>query len=209
MNNYCVYEHVFPDGKRYIGITKDVEHRWQNGTGYSRQKKVYDAILKYGWKNIKHNIIVDGLTSEQAQQIEIYLIKTLNTVDEGYNTSIGGENITASYLNSEILAMIRACSDYSSTVCPVKFKDCQMSMPEFANMARYNPQDAEFWNCAHEGVMKKHKELKLRKTDRYNIMQYWWYMREFMKLHLLICDGKDVSKWKELSYGEDLKGILK
>ena len=35
---FCVYEHVFPNGKRYIGITsKKPEARWENGSGYSKE----------------------------------------------------------------------------------------------------------------------------------------------------------------------------
>lgn len=36
---FCVYEHLFPNGKRYIGITsKNLEARWENGNGYHQKK---------------------------------------------------------------------------------------------------------------------------------------------------------------------------
>lgn len=39
LNNYTVYKHTFPNGKIYIGITKQApSKRWRNGTGYSGQK---------------------------------------------------------------------------------------------------------------------------------------------------------------------------
>lgn len=32
---YKVYKHTFPNGKKYIGITKlTVENRWRSGKGY-------------------------------------------------------------------------------------------------------------------------------------------------------------------------------
>ena len=38
MNNYTVYMHVSPSGKRYIGITgQDVKKRWGNGIGYESE----------------------------------------------------------------------------------------------------------------------------------------------------------------------------
>lgn len=93
MNNYCVYELFFPNGKRYIGITgKKPESRWKKGKGYLGQK-VYRAIEKYGWDNIQHNILYDNLNKEEACKIERELIKRYNTLDCscGYNFSEGGD----------------------------------------------------------------------------------------------------------------------
>ena len=48
--DWIVYQHISPNGKSYIGITQqDPEKRWQNGKGYTGQKKFYNAIKKYGW----------------------------------------------------------------------------------------------------------------------------------------------------------------
>ena len=47
-NTWCVYCHTFPNGKRYIGITKQKpEDRWLDGMGYSAQPKVFAAIVKF------------------------------------------------------------------------------------------------------------------------------------------------------------------
>lgn len=54
MRKYIVYIHIFPNGKRYVGLTtQDVDSRWRNGEGYKHQF-VYKPIKKYGWNNIKH-----------------------------------------------------------------------------------------------------------------------------------------------------------
>lgn len=87
--NYSVYIHEFPDGKYYVGLTKQsLEARWQNGDGYKSQP-VYDAILNFGWNSINHYSI-DDLTREEAQELEKELIKKYNSVDNGYNISEGG-----------------------------------------------------------------------------------------------------------------------
>lgn len=60
MDNYVVYKHTFPNGKVYIGITKQkrVLYRWSsNGAKYKTQPVMINVIMKYGWINIKHEII--------------------------------------------------------------------------------------------------------------------------------------------------------
>lgn len=92
---YIVYMHTTPSGKRYIGITaQTVEKRWQKGFGYAYGENDYffNAIKKYGWDNIKHEILFTGLTKSEAEEKEIELIKKYNTTsrDCGYNRETGG-----------------------------------------------------------------------------------------------------------------------
>jgi group I intron endonuclease len=91
---YTVYKHTTPSGKVYIGITKqNPKKRWQNGNGYKHNTYFYRAILKYGWENIKHEILYEGLTKERACDLEIQLIDKYDATNpsKGYNTSTGGE----------------------------------------------------------------------------------------------------------------------
>lgn len=92
MAGYTVYMHTFPNGKRYVGITcQDVKRRWRDGKGYEGQA-VYGAILKYGWNNVKHEVLFEGLTKEQAEEEEKALIKRYGTTSHanGYNVELGG-----------------------------------------------------------------------------------------------------------------------
>ena len=80
---YIVYKHTCPNGKVYIGITcQPIAKRFSNGYGYKRQTHFYNAILKYGWDNIKHEIMFDGLTKEYAEQKEIELISAYKSNDK-------------------------------------------------------------------------------------------------------------------------------
>lgn len=91
---YTVYCLRFPNNKMYIGITsKDPTERWHNGHGYHHSQVMSRAIKKYGWENVDKEILLTGLTKEEATSIEIGLIKQyqLTNHDHGYNTSIGGE----------------------------------------------------------------------------------------------------------------------
>lgn len=91
-NNYCVYMHVNKiNGKKYIGISSNVKHRW-SGNGKQYYDQVFGiAIQKYGWDNFDHQIIKDNLSKVEACTLEQELIKKYNTRDKefGYNRSDG------------------------------------------------------------------------------------------------------------------------
>ena len=91
---WSVYKHTSPNGKIYIGITsRNPLHRWNNGKGYKTNKHLYNAIKKYGWENFNHDIIASEISKEDAQMLEIELIKKYrsNQPTFGYNNSVGGE----------------------------------------------------------------------------------------------------------------------
>lgn len=91
--NYTVYKHISPNGKQYVGITKqDVIKRWANGEGYKNCTYFYNAIQKYGWENFQHIILYTGLSREEACEIEKNLIEELDLLnpEKGYNLKTGG-----------------------------------------------------------------------------------------------------------------------
>lgn len=86
---WTVYMHTCPNGKKYVGITSiDPEKRWNKGNGYYSQI-FYNAVKKYGWGNIKHEIIDVVETVEEAVQLEAEYIAKYNTTSRwhGYNVS--------------------------------------------------------------------------------------------------------------------------
>lgn len=91
--SYSLYMHTSPVGKRYIGITsQSVIRRWRDGTGYRHNSHFTNAIEKYGWENFTHEILLSGLTREQAEMHERFFIALLRTSDRrfGYNKDSGG-----------------------------------------------------------------------------------------------------------------------
>lgn len=89
---YTVYKHTSPSGKIYIGITsQNINERWRNGNGYLNQV-FHKAIEKYGWENIKHEVLFENLTKEQAEKKEVELISFYksNLKMYGYNVENGG-----------------------------------------------------------------------------------------------------------------------
>ena len=89
---YVVYRHIFPTGKSYIGITCAVPYhrRWRGGSGYCSQPKIYRALSKYGWDSVKHEILYENLSLDEANRLEQEAIAKYNSVENGYNVSTGG-----------------------------------------------------------------------------------------------------------------------
>lgn len=88
---YSVYKHTSPSGKVYIGMTSmEPEKRWK--AGYKDCKAFYRCIQKYGWENIKSEIIFSGLTWKEACELEIKMIALYDSTNPeyGYNILSGG-----------------------------------------------------------------------------------------------------------------------
>lgn len=103
--NYNLYVHIFPKelngydyDKYYVGITNNIKRRWRcNGLEYKSKKYnnscFWNAIQKYGWDNIQHEVISNNLSKLEAEKLEEKLITFLksNYHDFGYNRTKGGE----------------------------------------------------------------------------------------------------------------------
>lgn len=112
-NVWTVYVHIVPQSiteydydKYYVGITsKSVEKRWgKNGNSYHGQP-FYNTIQKYGWNNIKHYIIAEYLTENEAKDFEKTLIDKLkcNLYKDkyGYNMTDGGDGTLGYNMSQE------------------------------------------------------------------------------------------------------------
>lgn len=135
---FCVYVHIFPNGKRYIGITsKRPNARWESGNGYRDGSPIRNAINKYGWDNIEHIILFDGLTQEEACKKEIELIDKYKTNIHrygnkyGYNLTDGGEGTTGHKVSEERKEIMRQ-SQLGKTG-----KDCPNSRPVICDGVEY------------------------------------------------------------------------
>ena len=98
--SYVVYRQTTPNGKMYVGITSQPpSYRWDSGRGYITNQHFTRAINKYGWDNIKHDILLENLTAEEASLAEEIFIHywDLTNPNNGYNHETGGiRNFTVS-----------------------------------------------------------------------------------------------------------------
>lgn len=110
---WCVYIHTNKvNNKVYIGITsRKPEDRWgKNGYCYAKEDQpvMYNAIHKYGWDNFEHIIFAEGLSFQNACQMEVGLIalykanvRRWGKDAEGYNETDGGEGANGYKLTEE------------------------------------------------------------------------------------------------------------
>ena len=103
---FFVYKHTVPNSKVYIGITSCTpEVRWQGGYGYKENGRFFKDIIKFGWDNIKHEILASGLSKEDAINMESAQIAFHNSMlpQYGYNQT-----------STEASAHNRAVNQYST-----------------------------------------------------------------------------------------------
>lgn len=101
-NKWCVYRHTSPSGKIYIGITsKNPEIRWSKGVGYHKHVYFGRAIDKYGWDNIKHEILLKDVSKPEAIYAERYLIRWYKLHNLSYNITDGGDGVSGIIFSKE------------------------------------------------------------------------------------------------------------
>jgi group I intron endonuclease len=83
------------NGKIYIGQTNNIQRRWANHKcSKDPDMVIARALRKYGVDNFHFEILLRGLTPEEANQKEVELIKEKNSlVPNGYNVATGGNRI--------------------------------------------------------------------------------------------------------------------
>jgi len=175
---YTVYMHVTPSDKVYIGITKQNPiKRWLHGKGYQRQLYFYNAILKYGWDNIEHKILFDGLTKEQAEQKEKELIAHYksNLREFGYNVESGGHTNNVSEETRKKLSVINTGKHHTPETCKrlselesARWKNADYRANQIAKRKGKEP-----WNKGKETPAEVRKKQRNAKLGKYTGEKHW------------------------------------
>lgn len=89
---WTVYKHTTPSGYVYIGITcQRLSQRWNRGHRYNHNPILYASVKKYGWDKIKHEILFENLTEEEAKSKEKELILYYRSQGTCCNLTDGGD----------------------------------------------------------------------------------------------------------------------
>lgn len=139
---YFVYKHTCPNSKVYIGITSCTpEVRWQGGYGYKENSKFFRDILKYGWDNIKHEILAEGLTKQQALEMESAQITLHKSILPQY-----GYNLTC----TDQSAQYKAVNQYDATGTLI----CTYQSVKHAAQSMHIPPSTITHACYNNGVSR-------------------------------------------------------
>ena len=104
---FCIYAHIAPDGKIYVGITgQEPEKRWgKRGEGYYGQS-FYWAMQKYGgFDAFSHLILVDNCTEEEALSFEEAFIKEYNSTNPDYGFNVAEKGISISPQHPPVICL--------------------------------------------------------------------------------------------------------
>lgn len=92
---YIIYKSTnILTNKCYIGYTHNLPRRILTHKSASKngKSKFYNAIRKYGWSNFKWEILFESDNMNECLNIkEPYYIKLFDSINNGYNTTPGGE----------------------------------------------------------------------------------------------------------------------
>lgn len=102
---YCITNKI--NGKSYVGQSINIEERWKahktrpfNENSSQYNKPLYRAIRKYGLENFIFSIL-EECKKEDLDKAEIFWINRLDTYNNGYNLTAGGQNARTSSVLEE------------------------------------------------------------------------------------------------------------
>lgn len=181
--NYKVYVHIFPNSKKYVGITRqEVKDRWQNGYGYKHQP-IYKEILKFGWENIEHIVLYENISREKAQELETQLIIEYDSIKNGYNVSVGG-----------------SCG--SDCWCEFEYNGIIYNAKELAEMSKYDLTYHDITNRINSHKWSVEKALSTPKQNREIKFEYNGKLLTIRELY-------EIRINKELTYNQIKSRLLK
>lgn len=160
---WTLYRHTSPSGKVYIGITskRNINDRWMSGKGYMKCVAFYNAILKYGWDNIKHEILFTNLSEERAKRLEIELIRHYKSMNISYNITDGGDGHLGHRLSEEAINKIRKA--HIGRVASPETKEKMSRSRKGKSIKRLKPVSEETKNKMRLSQLGKKRPLKMSK----------------------------------------------
>lgn len=199
-NTYIVYKHTTPNNKVYIGITKyDPQYRWlNNGRGYKTQSTFFNAIIKYGWININHEILFSNLTEQEALNKEEELIQQYKSYDRryGYNISLRGPKYGEFISEKKI----------KSRRLPVSKIPNWKNRGKIINKLDTNNNIIKTYRCVHELAVELNIPIETLRTrlNKYKVLDYGNYKFTYSelknpKVEMLSLQGEFIREFDSLA----------
>jgi group I intron endonuclease len=154
---YCITNTI--NGKRYIGQTKnELNKRWKDHLNEAKKyntRPLYRAINKYGTDVFKIKII-EECNIENLNEKEAFWIKKLNTFNNGYNATSGGDHFDHSDKTKDKISI---------TMTNIERNDNWRKNSE--NSLKHKVEKGELWGFL-KGNHYNHNKLK-RKVKAINL----------------------------------------
>ena len=128
--------------------------RWEYGHGY---KAFYNAILKYGWDNIKHEVLFTNLEEDRAKRIRHYKAKRIRhykALEASYNITNGGDGYLGYNPSKETRSKISNSSKGRTHVCSEEARN-KIRESHLRNIASYKSQECAILRCCKGKVKSK------------------------------------------------------
>lgn len=177
-----IYKIISPNGKPYIGQTINLKKRYYN---YRRgqcetQKKLFNAILKYGWDNFSKEVLyqVESKDIEEIKQTlnekEIYFILEYDSVENGLNLTYGGHGFRKAEKNL-IIGLRRNDTHYEKEYAKIY----KLVPKRIDYIKKYSKQ---YYKENRETIISYYKEY--RKTDAGKEVERRCYATEKRKAYM-------------------------
>lgn len=178
ITGWWVYALITPDGMFYMGCSSiSPAERWK--PSLYKNKTIYPYIEKYGWDNIRKVVLCDGLTKQQALQLEDLLILEARKGEWCINKNRSGnieKNNIKNYRKQYWKKHIDSHREYSKKY----YQEHKNERREYKKQLRSTPEGkiyhrVETFNQRHPGRIV---ETPLEAKQKY---LQWGYIPDYIK----------------------------
>lgn len=154
------------NGKCYIGFTNNLARRWKSHKSryvkYNDNPKLTNAFKKYGLENFIFESIYESLDLEHAlYEMEPHFIKKFDSIENGYNISLGGEGCYLTLEGKEKRRLLLRKRGYNPPMMGKTHTKETRNLISLATQAMWENNPGY-----REEMSKRHRGKKLSKETR-------------------------------------------
>lgn len=166
---YCI-ENII-NGKKYIGLSQNIELRWQRHRSELKRNKHKNKHLQaaynlYGVENFKYTIL-EECESDSLNEREQYWIAYYDTLNQGYNQNIGGGSCCGYKHSEEEIQKMQQVQHPKAVLQIDNAKNIVAEYPSASTAAKKNGTTARYIKAVCE-----------RKPHQKSLLGFIWVYKE-------------------------------